>query len=438
MRIKVICPTFYTPSGVLFKPQTAMMPPLSILHLAGLIPNGHDVSVLDEAVQHQDFGDPVDLVGITTTSINARRAYEIADEYRRRGVRVAMGGIHASTLPDEALQHADSVVVGEAEDSWPQLVNEAAAGPIRTRYELPRRNSLAGLPCPRYDLIDPTLYVRAPFHSLPMLPIQTARGCPHNCDFCSVTRFWGRQLRMRPTDEVVEEIRRSRAQTIFFTDDNFFANPRRSQELCEALRPLGIRFFCQIDSTSRKREDLIHSAARAGCFLAFVGFESLSTSNLSGLNKQFNRPEEYAELIRILHANRIGVFASIMFGLEHDTLASVRQTTDFLIANHVEMGAFFRLTPFPGTSLFERMKTKGCIVDEHWWLHLGTGATSLIRYPNQPVGADELVKQANVDFYSWTSILRRFSLPRRPRLVLLLLNMQSRRKMLKSGGSCSF
>jgi len=438
MKIKLICPTFYDPEGNLFHPGKAMLPPLSLLYLAALVPPKHKVSIVDETVQPVDFVDPVDVVGITTTSINIRRAYEIADEYRRRNVTVVLGGIHATTLPQEALEHADVVVLGEADDSWPTLLDDAARGDLQTIYDQPRREDLTGLPHPRYDLIEPKHYLIPPFSKLPILPVQTARGCPHNCDFCSVTKFWGKKIRFRPIEEIVEEIQLSQARVVFFTDDNFFASLTRARELCDALKPLHIRFICQIDATSYKREELIHAAADAGCRLAFVGFESLNTRALADLNKQFNKPDEYASLIRILHENEIGIYASIMFGLEYDDQATVDTTVKFLIENKADIAAFFRLVPFPGTGLYERLKDNHQLVHDEWWLHLGTGLKSLVRYEGETVTADALVKQANQQFFNFGSILRRYGFPRRWQLLPFIMNLSSRKKMIKSKGSCSF
>ena len=438
MKVKLICPTFYTPNGDLFRPAKAMMPPLSPLYLAGLVPPQHNVTIVDEAVQTIDFDEPVDLVGITSTSINIRRAYEIAAEYRRRGVKVVMGGIHASTLPDEAMEHVDTVVLGEAEDSWLEVLADAERGTLRKSYSQPARESLEGLPFPRYDLIAADRYVKPPFSDLPLLPVQTTRGCPHNCDFCSVTKFWGKRIRFRPIPDVVAEIKASKGRVIFFTDDNFFASPKRTQELCEALEPLNIRFMCQIDTTARQRDELVKAAARAGCFMAFIGVESLDPRSLAEFNKQFNKPDEYANLIRMLRKNSIGVYASIMFGLEHDDTHTVDSTVSFLIQNKVDLAAFFRLTPFPGPALFERMKERNQLVDNEWWLRLGTGIRSLVKYQDKPSISDALVKQANKRFYSMGSIVRRYSRLRGVKIVPLLLNFNSRKKMLSSDGSCSF
>ena len=438
MKITLICPTFYDPEGQLFKPKKAMIPPLSILYLAGLTPPEHTVTVVDEAVQEIDFDAPVDLVGITSTSINIRRAYEVADEFRRRNIPVVMGGIHVTTLPEEAQAHADCVVLGEGDDAWPALLRDFAEGRLLPRYQLPPRDNLAGLPHPRYDLIDTPRYITPPFSATAILPVQTARGCPHNCDFCSVTQFWGKRIRLRPIADIVEEVRRSGARVVLFTDDNFFAQPKRARELCAALQPLNIRFFCQIDSISHKREGLIQDAAAAGCILAFVGFESMNPRALAELNKGFNKPDEYAALIRTLHASGIGIYASIMFGLEQDDAAIVDETVDFLIQNKADIAAFFRLVPFPGTALYERLKANGQLVKDDWWLHLGTGIKTLVQYQHAPAVADALVKQANKRFYTLASIARRFGLPRLWQLLPVVMNLQSRKKMKQSGGSCSF
>ena len=271
-----------------------------------------------------------------------------------------------------------------------------------------------------------------------MLPVQTTRGCPHNCDFCSVTQFWGKQIRFRPIPDVIADIKASKAKVVFFTDDNFFANSKRTQELCEALVPLKIRFMCQIDTTARQRDALVQAAAKAGCFMSIIGIESLDPRSLAEFNKKFNKPEEYANLIHMLREHAIGVYASIIFGLEHDDHQTVDTTVDFLIRNKADLGAFFRLTPFPGTVLYERMKEKDQLVDEQWWLHLGTGIRSLVKYDGKTSISDALVKHANKRFYSLGSIARRYARFKGVKLVPLLLNLNSRKKMLQSDGSCSF
>jgi radical SAM superfamily enzyme YgiQ (UPF0313 family) len=237
MRIKIICPTWIDPNNQLIKLRRSSLPPLSILYIAGLTPREHHVSVVDEVVQDFDFAEPVDLVAITSVTLAVRRAYQIADEFKRRNVKVVMGGIHVTSLPNEALKHADAVVLGEADEIWPEVLEDAQQGTLRRIYQGTRKESLENLPFPRFDLVEKSRYIRFPFGKTPVFPIQTSRGCPHSCDFCTVSNFWGRKMRFRPVEDIIAEIRHSQADTIFFTDDNFVAHPRRTRELVEAITP---------------------------------------------------------------------------------------------------------------------------------------------------------------------------------------------------------
>ena len=206
MRVKLICPTSYDLDNKLIKVKQATLPPLSILYLAGLTPKEHDVQVLDECVQPIDFDEAVDFVGITSMTFTAKRAYQIADEFRQRDVKVVMGGIHASSAVEEALEHADSVVIGEADDLWRKVLQDASDGNLQKTYTSKRRDQLENLPQPRFELLDTTKYIRLPFRQSPIMPIQTARGCPFDCEFCSVSGFWGKKMRFRPIKDVIDEI----------------------------------------------------------------------------------------------------------------------------------------------------------------------------------------------------------------------------------------
>jgi radical SAM superfamily enzyme YgiQ (UPF0313 family) len=407
MRIKIICPSLFDSNNQLVKLRRASSPPLSILYLAALTPREHDVSLVDEVVQSLDFEEPVDLVAITSATVAVRRAYQIADEFQRRKVRVVMGGIHATSLPNEALEHVDAVVLGEGDEIWPTVVKDAQQGALRRIYHGTRRESLANLPFPRFDLIDKSRYVRLPFRKTPIYPVQTARGCPHLCDFCSVSVFWGRKMRFRPVEDIVAEIRYSQADTIFFTDDNFLAHPRRTRELVEALTPLNIRYICQFDTLAHREPELIRAIARSGCFLAFVGFESIETRILADVNKPFNNPSQYPELIRLLHKNGINIYASFMIGFEHDDFDTARATADFLIDQKVSLASFFRLAPYAGTSLYDRFSQAGFLLDKTWWLRTGE-IHSLVRFPEKAYSGEELSSSAMRRFFSLPSILKRF------------------------------
>jgi radical SAM superfamily enzyme YgiQ (UPF0313 family) len=431
MKIKLICPTPYDLNNRLIKVKQATIPPLSVLYLAGLTPKEHDIRIVDECVQSIDFDEPVNLIGISVMSSTAKRSYEIADEFRRRNVKVIMGGIHASSVVEEALEHADAVVIGEADDSWKIVLQDASHDKLKKTYQYKRKDPLDNLPHPRFDLLDISKYIRLPFRRSPLLPIQTARGCPFNCEFCTVSKFWGNKVRFRPIKDVVNEITMSNADTVFFTDDNFIANPKRALELCDALSRLKIKYLCQIDSLAFKYPEIIKALKKSGCFMVFVGFESINKNNLKNVNKGFNKPETYPELIKMLHRNKINVYASIILGFENDDPKTAKATVNFLIKQKVGMASFFRLTPFPDTRLYERLDTQGVLIDKKWWLTRNEHVGELIKYPNNPYTPGELTAIARKHFYSRKSILKRFFPLHIFKLEVLPFNIASYKKIKK-------
>ena len=439
MRIRIIMPTMYDMGGKLLKKKKATLPNLTIYYLAGMVPQKHDVSVLDESVEDINFDEPLDLVGISTTTITAERAYEIADEYRKREVTVVIGGIHASCLPEEASQHADAVVVGEAEDSWPKAIDDFENRKLEKIYHIPRRASLEKLPYPRFDLLDHSKYKKMLFRKSPLVSVQTTRGCPHNCDFCAVTKFWGKKLRHRPINDVIEEIKLSNADTIFFTDDNFCGNYKYTEELCEKLIPLKIKYICQLDTNCYRRPDLINLLAKSGCFMCFIGFESIREDNLKGVNKGFNKPGEYKNMARLLHRNGLNIYASIIFGFDNDDVPLVKDTVRFLVEQRISICSFFPLTPFPGTAFYEQLKEQDRLLDDKWWLNNSKSAagSGQIIYRNGQTDGFQLRQMALRQFYSWPSIMKRFSHVSLNRLFPFLLNI-SMRAGVKKFGTCAF
>ena len=355
--------------------------PLALPTLAAHTPPEHDVKILDEEIENIDFAEPADIVGITAMSFKARRAYEIAREFRSRGVKVVMGGIHASMAPDEAARYVDSVVVGEAEEIWPTLIADAADGNLRARYvaESPPDLKQAGIP--RYDLVANSHYLYS--------YLQTTRGCPFDCTFCTVTKMSGRKVRKKTPDQVIAELdkllglsrgrqftvndRTSGARKRFvgmiaFIDDNFAIDRRHALAVCRAIKRYqeehGIVFswYTQVNYEVGFDDELLTALGESGCQHLFVGFESLDPATLHAMNKDINSPEKYGEAIRNIHRRGIRVVYSTIVGNDHDGEQTAQALTAFVEQHGVFHVLLNILTPYLGTDLYNRMNAEGRIL----------------------------------------------------------------------------
>jgi radical SAM superfamily enzyme YgiQ (UPF0313 family) len=283
MKLELIIPSAESNSR---KQKKAILPPLGLAIVAALTPPDIEVSLTDENVSAIDFEKETDLVGITALTITAQRAYEIADTFRARGVKVVLGGIHPSILPEEASQHADAVVIGEAEGIWPGLIEDFRSNKLQRVYRQNERPSMLNLPIPRRDLFANGAY-------LVRNTIFTTRGCPYSCAFCTVTSFFGHTYRCRPVEEVIKEIETlNKKKLVVFLDDNIVGNPKFAKELFRALIPHKIKWVGQASVTIARDDELLKLAAASGCIDLFVGFESLSPASLTAVGKKINVVDE--------------------------------------------------------------------------------------------------------------------------------------------------
>ena len=380
-----------------------MFPSLSLPVVASLTPPEIQVEIIDESFKDVPFDDPADLIGISLMTPQAPRAYQIGDEFKKRGKKVVMGGIHASALPEETLDHSDAVVVGEAEEIWPRVLEDFKNGTMRGIYRSPQFPKLVGLPMPRYDLLQKDRYRLFKFN----FPIQAGRGCPFKCEFCSVTRFFGGQYRWRPVEEVVREIQKTKHKKIFFVDDNIVGHRAYARELFKALIPLKLRWGGQAPLHLAKDEELLHLAAESGCGLLYIGVESISNSNLPAYGKSFFRAEEISEYFSKIRKQGILIRASIMFGLDDDGLDVFQRTVEFLIREKVAYATFNILTPMPGTELRRKLEKEGRLFDLDWSHYDGLHAV----FRPQKMGKELLEKglwDAYREFYAIPNIFRRF------------------------------
>jgi len=335
---------------------------LSLATVAALFPRDAKIEIINDSIEEIDYNENVDLVGITSITATTPRAYEIADKFREKGVPVTMGGMHASVLPREAIKHVDSVVIGEAEGQIKLLVKDFKNGKLKKFYSSKKRPDLKHIPLPRTDS-----YEKKNKYYKEMHMIQTTRGCPFNCDFCTVTHFFGQTYRTRAIEDIVREIKTvSRRTLIFFVDDNIAGNPKYAKKLFEALIPLNIKWFGQASLVIAKNRELLRLAAKSGCLSLFMGIESVSPSSLKEVGKSMNKVEDYKESIKIIHDHGIAIIGAFIFGFDSDNKSVFEETVSFIDRNHIELPSLAILTPLPGTRLNERMEKAGRIISRDW------------------------------------------------------------------------
>ncbi|HKZ46623.1 MAG TPA: radical SAM protein [Thermodesulfobacteriota bacterium] len=332
---------------------------LNLPTIAALTPTDWDVEILDARVKPVDYDAKADLVGITGFTAEMPGAYEIADNFRKKGVKVVMGGIHVSALPDEALQHADAVVIGEAELVWHKLLLDFKRGELKQKYKADKLCDMENMVIPRRNLLNREMY--SGFYTL-----QATRGCPFNCDYCAVTAFFGQEFRTRPIDEVIEEIKGFGSKKFFFMDDNIVGRPKYAKELFQKLIPLKVIWGSQASITMAKDPELLNLYARSGGRYAFIGFESLSQKSLENLHKGWNSAKDYKEAIKKIHDVGINIIGSFVFGLDEDDSSVFKTTFDFIMETNMDAAQFHILTPLPGTVTYSLLEKEGRIIDRDW------------------------------------------------------------------------
>ncbi|GET22148.1 radical SAM superfamily enzyme YgiQ (UPF0313 family) [Prolixibacter denitrificans] len=330
---------------------------LASLYVAASMPLYVETKIVDEDVEPVDFDDDADIIGISFMTYNAPRAYEIADRFRAKGKTVIFGGYHPTFMPDEAIQHADAVCIGEAESSVPRMMEDYMNGRLKPFYRS-QLVDLAGLPVPDRNLLRQRAYITTN-------TLQATRGCFNRCGFCSVARFNHYRLRIRPVGEVVEELK-GLGREVLFMDDNIALDKEYARELFKAMIPLKKQWHSQCGIGIAEDEELLRLAAQSGCRGLFIGFESLSRQSLENWKKFGNKRVDYLEAVKKLHGAGIGVFAGFIFGSDNDGPDVFADTLDFLLEANIEVLQATRLTPFPGTPLYEQLDREGRIFDRDW------------------------------------------------------------------------
>jgi radical SAM superfamily enzyme YgiQ (UPF0313 family) len=403
MKIKLIAPheqredTISSP----FKLQRVNLP-----LVAALTPPGHTITIVEEAFAPDDINQDVDLVGITVLTELALRAYRIADTYRQKAVKVVMGGIHPTVLPDEALEHADAVVVGEAEGIWPRLVSDAASGQMQRLYRAGKMTDLKGLPKPRRDLLPGTKYQG--YTRIP-IGVETSRGCPYDCEFCCIGQTMGQQYRVRPVQEVIAEIESIDSPYLFFCDDALGLDRNVAKKLFTEMIPLRRRWLAQGTVSLAEDLELLRLMERSGCLGLLIGFESVQKGTQNEVKKIKNLKIDFYEAMRRFHGEGFGILGSFVFGFDYENKDVFEQTLEFIMRGRLDVIQLRILTPYPGTRLYKRLLSEGRLFVRDWWLRGYPPDTLLF----QPKGMtfDELISgydRLNRQAYTFGAIMKRF------------------------------
>jgi radical SAM superfamily enzyme YgiQ (UPF0313 family) len=400
VKVKMILPALTEATSPYFRPiKYSLFPPLGLATLAAFLDDNDEVTIEDEHVALLNLDDEPDLVVIQVYVTSARRAYEIADLYRSRGVRVCLGGLHVTALPDEAAAHADTIFLGPGEDTWPAFLTDLRAGEPRPVYRSKRR-SLDDVPPPRRDLIRRTLY---------LVPnsLVVSRGCPHHCDFCYKESFFagGRGFYTQRVDAALAEIESLPGRHLYFLDDNLLASPSFAGELFAGMHGMGRLFQAAGTVSMVLRPGLLEQAVAAGLRSLFVGFETLSQPELARHGKRHNLDHDYDRVVKRLHDLGVMVNASFIFGLDGDDPDVFERTVEWAVSRGIETATFHILTPYPGTGLYQRMAEAGRILNYDWDRYDTRHAVL------EPIGMsvaqlEQGYWRAYADFYRWGSILR--------------------------------
>lgn len=350
--------------------------PLAIPTLAALTPKDVEINCTDENIEDIDFDEKVDLVALTSTTQNIIRAYEISDTFRKKGIKkVIIGGMHASILPQEAIQHADCVVIGEAETIWGGIIEDFKKGKLKRFYSSQMHPPLDKSPKPKWNVLKDKYIFGV---------IQASRGCPFDCNYCSVKTFFGEEIRLKNIEQIIEEInilpryskikfgpfRYDIPRTLFFVDDNIVSNFSFAKRLFKSLIPLKLpSILVQATINIAKDEELLSLMKKAGVEGIYIGFESASQDSLDNFEKKINKVEEYEKSIKIINFFGIKVIGSFIVGSDGDDERIFEKTADFIKKNKIYVSAIWILTPYPGTRLFSKLESEGRILHKNWNLY---------------------------------------------------------------------
>ena len=390
-KLLLIQPSPYEKDGKVIKKKKLYFTGLALPLLAALTPDDWETELIYEVIEDVPFDTDADLIGVSTMGHGVIRSIDIAKEYRRRGKTVILGGYMASIMPEEAVKYCDSLIIGDAELVWQQMLSDFENGKLKKTYEKPLEGNWYSTPSPRFDLLEGK-------NLGDFLPVQAGRGCPNSCSFCSVSCLYRGRYVKRPLPEVIRDIEQIKSlgyKKILLLDDNIFSDRKYLDSLLDTLIKLDISWMSQCEITIGKDDELLEKLQKSGCTTLSFGLESISRESLISMDKGWAVPAEYDSLIQNIRNHGIDVSTEMVVGGEGDTLESIRMTKDFIEKNKISVPRFYILTPFPGTRFFDQIKEEGRLVNNDIYSYDGTSAV----YRPKNMTPDELT-QAYWELYS--------------------------------------
>lgn len=404
MKIQLLSPAgdIHRNSAGIFR-RSLRYAPLTLTTLAALTPDElcDDLQIQDEGVGPLDLDFEADIVGISAITGTAIRAYQVADQLRKRGHTVVLGGVHPTLLPEEAAEHADAIVTGYAEESWPALLQDFADGKLQSRYAMPTGRALKHIPHARRDMLKKSRY--ATINS-----IEATRGCPHKCEFCVVPTAWSGIYAKRPVEDVIAELETFEKKHALFIDLSPVEDVQYAKSLYRAMAPLGIRWVGLATTRLAEDEELLNLAAASGCRGVLIGFESISQSTLNATNKHFHSAEHYAEYVKRLHDHGIGIQGCFVFGFDDEDESVFQRTVEFVDRAKIDLPRYAVATPFPGTPLYRRLEAQGRLLHRDWSLY---DVEHVVFQPKgmSPERLQEGLQWSWEQSYGWGSFFRRLT-----------------------------
>ena len=381
--------------------ETWKMEPLMIAVLQSLTPAWIETEFYDDRIELINYETETDLVAITVETYTAKRAYTIAEEFRKRRKKVVMGGYHATLAPEEVLEKADVIIIGNAESVWAEMLDDFCNGQLKARYQGDCRYS--GLMPQR------TIYCGKKY--LPIILVETGRGCPFNCEFCSISSYYCSKYIPRPVEEIVCEIEQNTGAYYFFVDDNIAAKPLHCRNVVDRITGMGIKWTSQGSLTMVKEPGLLKAMKKSGCDVILIGFESLEPGNLEQMNKGWSMHlGEIDELVKQIHDEGISIYATFVFGFDNDNEDTFKRVIDFSLKHNFFFTAFNHLLPFPGTPLYRCLLDEGRLISERWWLEPDYCYGDIPYKPKlmSPQELSQRCEDARTEFYRYGSIVKRF------------------------------